>query len=153
MNSRWNGTWMTNCTAPSAWGNGACSWLTLLYLSVISCILAAVSGLSRYQIKCVIPHVQLQAWVTFLDVEVFSGTRHGTFRSPNYLKVGCNISVGITTDYGLDGPGIEHRWGARFSAPVQTDRGTYPACCTVGTGSFSGVKTAGDWRYLSPTPV
>ena len=25
-------------------------------------------------------------------------------------------SVGIVTDYGLDGPGIESRWGARFSA-------------------------------------
>jgi hypothetical protein len=28
--------------------------------------------------------------------------------------------VGIATAYGLDGPGIESRWGARFSAPVQT---------------------------------
>ena len=29
-------------------------------------------------------------------------------------------SFGIATGYGLDGPGIESRWGARFSAPVQT---------------------------------
>ena len=28
--------------------------------------------------------------------------------------------VGIATRYGLDGPGIESRWGARFSSPVQT---------------------------------
>ena len=27
-------------------------------------------------------------------------------------------SVGIATRYGLDGPGIESRWLARFSAPV-----------------------------------
>ena len=31
---------------------------------------------------------------------------------------GPGSSVGIATGYGLDGPGIEYRWGARFSAPV-----------------------------------
>ena len=30
--------------------------------------------------------------------------------------------------------------GARFSAPVQTGPGAYPASCTMGTGSFPGVK-------------
>ena len=50
--------------------------------------------------------------------------------------------VGIATGYGLDGPGIEFRWGARFSAPVQTGPGAHPASCTVGTGSFPGVKNA-----------
>ena len=29
---------------------------------------------------------------------------------------GPGSSVGIATDYGLDGPGIESRWGVRFSA-------------------------------------
>jgi hypothetical protein len=52
-------------------------------------------------------------------------------------------SVGIATDYGLDGLGIESRWGARFSAPVQTDPGAHPASCTMGTGSFLGVKRPG----------
>jgi hypothetical protein len=33
---------------------------------------------------------------------------------------GRDSSIGIATRYGLDGPGIESRWGARFSAPVQT---------------------------------
>ena len=34
------------------------------------------------------------------------------------IKKACGpgSSVGITTDYGLDGPGIESRWGSRFSA-------------------------------------
>jgi len=45
--------------------------------------------------------------------------------------------------YGLDGPGIEARWGGvRFSAPVQTGPGAYPASYTMGTGSFLGVA----WR-------
>jgi hypothetical protein len=29
---------------------------------------------------------------------------------------------------------------ARFSAPVQTGPGAYPASCTMGTGSFPGIK-------------
>ena len=49
-------------------------------------------------------------------------------------------SAGIATGYGLDGPGIESRWGARFSTPVQTGPGAHPASCTIGTGSFPGGK-------------
>jgi hypothetical protein len=33
--------------------------------------------------------------------------------------------------------------GARFSAPIQTGPGAYPASCTMGTRSFSGVKQPG----------
>jgi hypothetical protein len=56
---------------------------------------------------------------------------------------GCDSSVGIATHYGLDGPGIESRWGARFSAPVYTDAEAHPAYCTLGTRSFPGVKRPG----------
>ena len=52
-------------------------------------------------------------------------------------------AVGIATRYGLDGPGIESWCGARFSGPVQTGPGAYPASCTMGTGSFPGVKRPG----------
>ena len=52
--------------------------------------------------------------------------------------------VGIATGYGLDGPGIESRWGARFSAPVQTSPGAHPASCTMGTGSFPGINSGRD---------
>ena len=40
--------------------------------------------------------------------------------SPFPTSVGRDSSVGIATRYGLDGPGTESRWGARFFAPVQT---------------------------------
>jgi len=30
--------------------------------------------------------------------------------------------------------------GARFFAPVQTGPGAHPTSCTMGTGSFPGVK-------------
>jgi len=52
-------------------------------------------------------------------------------------------SVGIATGYGLDGPGIESRCRARFSAPVQTGLGAHPASYTVGTRSFPEVKRPG----------
>ena len=58
--------------------------------------------------------------------------------------------VGIATAYGLDGPGIESRWGRDFSAPVQTGPGAHPASCTMGTRSFPGVKRLGRDAYPSP---
>ena len=54
---------------------------------------------------------------------------------------GPGSSVGIATGYGLDSPVMESRWGARFSAPVQTGPGAYPASCTMDTGSYPGVKS------------
>ena len=65
--------------------------------------------------------------------------------------MGRDSSVGITTGYGLDGPGIESMWEGRFSAPVQTGPGAHPASCTMGTGSFPGVKR-GRGVTLTPHP-
>jgi len=66
-----------------------------------------------------------------------------------YFECGPGSSVGIVTSYGLDGPGIESRWGSRFSAPVQTGPGARPASCTMGTGSFPGLKSG---RGVTLTP-
>jgi hypothetical protein len=52
--------------------------------------------------------------------------------------VGRDSSVGMATRYGLDGPDIESRWGARYFAPIQTNLGTHPATWTI--GSFPGEK-------------
>jgi hypothetical protein len=60
--------------------------------------------------------------------------------------------VGIVTGYRLGGWGIETRWRARFSAPIQTGPGAHPACCTMGTGSFLGVKS-GQGVTLTPHPL
>jgi hypothetical protein len=49
----------------------------------------------------------------------------------------------MATRYGLEGPVIESRWEARFSASVQTGPGAQPASYTMGTGSFPGVKRPG----------
>ena len=65
---------------------------------------------------------------------------------------GSGNSVGIESGYRLDGPGIESRWGARFSAPVQTDPGAHPASCTMGTGSIhEGKERPGRESDLSPS--
>jgi hypothetical protein len=68
-------------------------------------------------------------------IPIFSPSNHF---STSQLGPGC--SVGIATEYGLDGPTIESRWGQDFS-PVQTGPGAHPASCTMGAGSFPGVKS------------
>ena len=56
--------------------------------------------------------------------------------------MGQDSSVGTVTHYGLDGPGIESRWGARFSASIQTGPGAYPSSYTRVPGLFPGGKVA-----------
>jgi len=56
---------------------------------------------------------------------------------------GRDSSVGITTRYGLAGPGIESQWGARLSAPVQTGSGVHSALYTMGAVSFPEVERPG----------
>jgi hypothetical protein len=67
-------------------------------------------------------------------------------------RSGPGNSVGISTSYGLDGPGIESRWGSRFSAPVQTGPGAHPVSYAMGTGSFPGIKS-GRGLTLTPHPL
>jgi hypothetical protein len=68
---------------------------------------------------------------------------------PNFCVCGPGSSVGIATGYGLDGPGIESRWGIFRTCP---DRAwAHPASCTMGTGSFPGVESG--WVVtLTPHP-
>jgi hypothetical protein len=68
------------------------------------------------------------------------------------IKCGPGSVVGIATGYGLDGTGIESRWGEGFSAPVQTGPGAHPASCAMGIGSFPGVKS-GRGVTLTPHPL
>jgi hypothetical protein len=62
-----------------------------------------------------------------------------------HVKTGRDTKVGyhevlegstVTLRYGLDGPAIEFRRGAKFSAPTQTDRGAHPTSCKLGTASI-----------------
>jgi hypothetical protein len=62
---------------------------------------------------------------------------------------GPGSSVGIATDYGLDGPGIESRWERDFPHLSRTSPGDPPASCTMGTGSVPGVESG---RGVTMTP-
>jgi len=52
---------------------------------------------------------------------------------------GFGSSVGIATDYGLDGPG-SNPGGDEVFPPIQTGSVAHPASCKMGTGSFPVVK-------------
>ena len=66
------------------------------------------------------------------------------------LRWSLDSSVGIATCYRLQGPGIESRWEARFSASVQTGHGAHPASYSIGTGCFPSVKRP--WRGFDHPP-
>ena len=88
------------------------------------------------------------------DKPLFAIVQTGfTFLKEVCGQTGRDSSVGIATRYGLDGPGIESRWGARFSAPVQTGPGVHPASYTMGTESLPGVKRPGRGVDHPPTHI
>jgi hypothetical protein len=82
-----------------------------------------------------------------------SNLLHVNFMAPGILRwclhfCGLGSSVSKATGYRLDGPGIESRWGETF----HTSPGGHPASCTMGTGSFPGVKSS--WGVvLTPHPL
>ena len=87
---------------------------------------------------------------------VFCRRYHSTTAADHYFtcqrlqvilaSVGRDSSVAVASRNGLDGLGIESRWGARFSSSVQTAPGVHPASYTMGIGSLSWGKAAGAWR-------
>jgi hypothetical protein len=80
---------------------------------------------------------------------------------------GPGSSIGVATDYRLDGPGIEFRWRRDFR-PLQTGPGGPPSLLYNGYRVFSGgkvrpgraadhsqpssVEALEEWRYAS-TPL
>jgi hypothetical protein len=92
---------------------------------------------------------------TPLTVKIFPYWLHNIFNFKFLLfyvlinLIGPGIAQSVY-GYGLDGPGIESRRGAKFSVPVQTGHGAHPASCTIGTGSFPGVKRPGLVCWVGP---
>ena len=64
------------------------------------------------------------------------------FSTPSLPQGGPGSAVGIATAQRAGRSGDRIPVVARFSTPVQTGPGAHPASCTMGTGSFPGVKSA-----------
>ena len=67
-------------------------------------------------------------WVVHVQFLMFQIT------IPHFIYSGPGSVVGIANGYWPDGPGIESRWGARFSASVQTGPGVLYNGCRVFPG-------------------
>jgi hypothetical protein len=145
----------------------AAAWLlgSRLQISLISpdswCVVyVAASTTSRSLVKrspagclCLIA-CDLETWIRRWRRPDFCCWRYRKnirFYSNPMLLCGPGRGVGIATGYGLDGPG-SNPGGPRFSAPLQTSPGAHPASCTMGTGSFPGVKS-GRGVTLTPHPL
>ena len=78
-------------------------------------------------------------------------TVHWRIRNSLHNSRGRDGSVGIATRYGLDGPGIESRWGGGEIFRTRTDRhwGT-PSLLYNGYRVFPVGKAAGAWRWPPP---
>jgi len=73
-----------------------------------------------------------------IKVQLFNYSDIGPFCGPD-------SSVGIETGYGMDGPGIESRWGRGFPHLSGPALEPHPVSCTMGTRSFPG-------RDADPSP-
>jgi len=72
------------------------------------------------------------------------------FRTLSVSSVGRVSAVGIATDNGLDGPGIESRWSEIFLTRPDRPWGP-PSLLYNGYRFFPGVKAARAWHW-PPTP-
>ena len=113
-----------------------------------------ISSFARYRQRSI---VHLLLWCRE-NSRLISKTRKGRFKIFSswmflfHYIFSCGAGSSVGYGYGLDGPGIESRWGERFSAPVQTGPGAHPASCTMGTVSFPGVRS-GRGVTLTPHPL
>ena len=80
-----------------------------------------------------------QKSVQLIELPFKSDNNNGYFTGIPVYIYGPGSSVGIATDYGLDGSG-SNPGGENILPPVQTGPGAHPASCKMGTGSFPRVK-------------
>jgi hypothetical protein len=85
-----------------------------------------------------------------MKVVRLSTLRTGRLYSPGiipgtYFCCGPGISVGTATGYGLDGPGIESRWGCDFFHTRPDRPWGPPSLLHNGYRVFPGGKAAGAW--------
>ena len=104
-------------------------------------------NLNFSSMSCVVWPLLVQVFPSPVWLDSSSGSRPPHFWTVRDTFLGRDCVVGIATRYGLDSPGIKSRWGARISAPVQTEPEALHSGCRV----FTGGKAAEAWRW-PPTP-
>ena len=72
------------------------------------------------------------------------------FQSCSYLMVWDN-TVGTSTCYGLNGPGIKSQWGRDLLHPSRPALDSIQPPIKWAPGFFPGNKVAGAWRWAPPT--
>ena len=80
---------------------------------------------------------------------IFRHTKYSFILPHICTLLGRNSSVGIATRYGLDGPGIESRWGRGFPHPSRPALGPTLLPVQWTPGTFPGGKTA--WGVVLTT--
>ena len=93
-------------------------------------------------------------WIRLFLVAIYSGccckqrtSLHRLVRRLHFtcilcVAVGRDCAVGIATRYGVDGPGIESRWGRDFAHPSRPDLGPTQHPIQWVPGLFPGGKAA-----------
>jgi hypothetical protein len=90
----------------------------------------------------------VSGWEISLSEQADKTTGHQSQPILNSILFYCGpgSSVGIATDYGLDGPGIETRWGRVFSHTSRPALGP-PSLLYNGYRVFPGGKAVGAWCW------
>ena len=109
-----------------------------------------VVGDNSSSIICVYARCFVQCYrAHYASTVLFCGADKAAFYT-QYIYVGRDSSVSIATRYGLEGPGVESRWGRDFLHPFRPDLGpTQPPMQWV-PGLFPRGKAAGAWRWPPP---
>jgi hypothetical protein len=104
----------------------------------MKCVCVTISVINTW--PAMASATQIIGHLTCIFMILFPKIQFDTTSVSMSCSQGQESAVGTATHYGVDGPGIESWWGARFSTPVHTTPGPHLASYTTGTGSFPGVK-------------
>jgi hypothetical protein len=97
--------------------------------------------------------VHLQKVLEVTSTSVYTGLNPFNFIRKHSLQI-CVRKVAVHLQKLLEVMSTSVYTGSRLSASFQTDSGSHPVSCTMGTGSFPGVKRlrrkAEHTRHLAP---
>jgi hypothetical protein len=136
---------------PVQGGKVVCFYAVYISLVWLKFKVPSTKAIKMY-LYCQIMLVSSNNWFYSINTEIlklFEIIPWLFYRRKEKVNGGPGSSGGIATGYGLDGPGIESRWGRDFP---HLSRPAHITSFTMGTGSFSGVESGRDVT-LTLTPL